>query len=104
MEHCLTTSRGKTHGKNFGDAKLSPKLGFDIAQDCSLGQCLTSSRAETLKKKKKKWDSNWGQNDLFYSNVLERPLKLVYFDVVSCCSLRNYILLTFVNIKSLSVP
>ena len=23
---------------------------FDIAQDCSLGQCLTSSRAETSKK------------------------------------------------------
>ena len=24
---------------------------FDIAQDCSLGQCLTSSRAETYKNK-----------------------------------------------------
>ena len=27
---------------------------LDIAQDCSLGQCLRSSRAETSKKKKKK--------------------------------------------------
>ena len=66
VEHCLTTSRGKIYEKKIGSAKLGPKLGFlhflkvaslvflDIAQDCCLGQCLTSSRAETSKKKNKK--------------------------------------------------
>ena len=46
FEKCQTI-RGKTHKKFFG----GPKLGFflDITQDCSLGQCLTSSRAETCK-------------------------------------------------------
>ena len=60
MEECLTC-RGKTHKKNLGGTKLGPKLGFwpffkfvslvflDIEQDCSLGQCLTSSRAEISK-------------------------------------------------------
>ena len=52
---------------------------LDIAQNCSLGQCLTSSRAKTSKKKKKKKKkSGWGRNDIFYSNVVECPLKLVY--------------------------
>ena len=36
-----------------------------------MGQCLTSSRAET--------SPNWGQNDLFYSNVMERPFKIACF-------------------------
>ena len=54
-----STSRGKTNEKKFCGSKLGPKLGFsqvsslvflDIAQDCSLGQFLTSSRAETSKK------------------------------------------------------
>ena len=61
LEHCLTTSKGKTHGKNFGRPKLYPKLGFlpsfrvaslyflDIAQDCRLGQCLTSNRINLQK-------------------------------------------------------
>ena len=65
--------------KNFEDPKLGPNLGFwpffqfassvflDIAQDCSLGQCLTSSRAETSSKKF--CGPNWGQNDLFCANV-----------------------------------
>ena len=59
LEHCPTTSRVKTHEKNFAGPKLGSKLEFchflkvaslfflDIAQDCSLGQCLTSSRSET---------------------------------------------------------
>ena len=75
MEHCLTTSRGKTHGKSFRGPRLG--LGFshflkvaslyflDIAQDCSLGQCLTSSRAETSKKNLGlKLESKW--SFLFY--------------------------------------
>ena len=40
----------------------------DIVQECSLEQCLTASRAKTSKK-----------NDIFYSNVIERPLKLACF-------------------------
>ena len=48
--------------KNFGGLKFGPKFGFwnflkvallvflDIAQDCSLGQCLKSSGAGTSKK------------------------------------------------------
>ena len=46
---------------------------LDIAQDCSLGQCLTSSRAETSQKTF--CGPNWGRKDLLYSNVVERPLK-----------------------------
>ena len=58
MEHCITTSSGRTHKLKF----VGPKLGLcyflmvaslyflDIAQDCSLGQYLISSRAETSKK------------------------------------------------------
>ena len=60
MERFLTTNRGKTHEKNLG-----PQIGsesrvyhflkaasvfVDIAQDHCLGQCLTSSRAETSEK------------------------------------------------------
>ena len=59
LEHCVTTARGKTHGKTWGDPngvqnwgfchyiKVAPLVFVNIAQDCSLGQCLTSSRAET---------------------------------------------------------
>ena len=69
LEHFVTTGRDKAHGKKLGTQIGSEIMVFaiflDIAQDCSLGQCLTSSRAETSKKKKK-----WGQNDLFYSNVV----------------------------------
>ena len=35
LEHSLTTSRGKTHGKNSRGPKLSPKLGFlSFSQGC----------------------------------------------------------------------
>ena len=82
---------------------MDPKLGFssffhdciisfpDIAQDCSLVQCLTSSRAETSKKCF--CAPNRDQNYLFHSNVVERPLKLSCFnfslpvDVILCQSL-----------------
>ena len=61
IAYTMSTSRCKTHEKKFG----SPKLGswefchflkftsivfLDIAQDCSLGQCITSSSTETSKK------------------------------------------------------
>ena len=59
LEHCLTTSRGKTHKKSFGAPSWDRNQGFcyflkfaslvflDIAQDYSLGQCLISNRAAT---------------------------------------------------------
>ena len=78
--------------KKIWGPKLGPKFGFlpfsqsciirlvflDIAQDCSLGQCLSSSKAEislSKKKKKKKIESKF-RNDLFYSNVVDHPLRL----------------------------
>ena len=90
LEHCLTASRGKIHGKISGGPKLGPKLFLpfsqvaslyflDIAQDCSLGQRLASSRAETFKKKF--CGRNWGPNDLFYCNVVKRPLDLILLGV-----------------------
>ena len=90
LEHCLTTSRGKTHEKSFGVPSWVPNQGFchfpkvaslvffDIAQDCCLGLCLTSRRAETPLQKMF-YGPNRDQNDVFYSNVIERPLKLPCF-------------------------
>ena len=63
MEPCLTTIlvEVKLTRKNLAGSKLGPKLVFcrflkvasllflDIAQEFSLGQCLTSSRGETSK-------------------------------------------------------
>ena len=58
LEHFVTTGRDKAHGKKLGTQIGSEIMVFaiflDIAQDCSLGQCITSSIAETSKKKKKK--------------------------------------------------
>ena len=62
---------GEQGGGRFWDHQI------DIAQDSSLGPCLTSSWAEISKKKKKKIVAQiGGQNDLFYSNVVEDSLKL----------------------------
>ena len=65
---------------------LSLCIFLDSAEDCSLGQCLTSSRAEISKIKHKKGGRNEGltdpnrdRNDLFYSNVVDRPVKLACF-------------------------
>ena len=77
---------------------LGPKLGFlsfflDIAPDCSFGQCLTSSWAETSKHKKIKkilWPKlglKW--SFLFY--VFKRLLRRVCF---SCCFFSSLIFTT----------
>ena len=69
LQQCLTSSRGKTHEKIFRaqiwakQTKTRPEVSFfcyflkfqslvflDIAQDLSLGQCLTYSRPETSKR------------------------------------------------------
>ena len=55
------------------------------------GQCLTSSRAEISKKI---CGPNWGGNDLFYSNVVKRPLKLACFS--------NKIITAILRLQSLS--
>ena len=59
LEQCLT-SKGKTHAKKLEGSKFGPKfvslVFLDIAQDCGLGQYLTSSRELELflfKKSKK---------------------------------------------------
>ena len=49
--------------------KVASLVFLDIAQDCSLGQCLTSRRAEIS------WKKVCGRNDHFYSNVVECILK-----------------------------
>ena len=61
LEQCLTTSRGKNHGKKMWGSKSVPKLFFchslnfgslvlfGIAQGCSLVQFITSSRDEICK-------------------------------------------------------
>ena len=78
LEHCLITSREKTYEKKFWDPKLGQKLSFlPFSQDCSFGQCLTPIRVEISKKKI--CGPNWGQSDLFYSNFVERSLKLACF-------------------------
>ena len=58
--------------------KFASLVFLDIAQDCSLGKCLISSRAETSKKKQKKKQKQ-KRNDLFYSNVVGHPVKLACF-------------------------
>ena len=63
---------------------------LDIAQDCSLGQCLTSRSAESSKKEKKNCGPNWGWNDLFYSNDVEDPLKLAC-DIYFRCGNSRYV-------------
>ena len=55
--------------------KVTSLVFLDIAQGYSLGQCQTSSRAETSKQI---CGRNWSRNDFFYSNV-ECPLKSAYF-------------------------
>ena len=58
MEHFLTTNGSKAHEKNFEGPKLGSKLEYlpflrgsisvflDVAQDCRLGQCPASNRAD----------------------------------------------------------
>ena len=61
LRQSLTSSRGKTHIKNFGGPnmgqtgqnryflKFDSLVFLDIIQDCRLGQCPTSSRPEISK-------------------------------------------------------
>ena len=93
MEQSLT-SRRKTHEKKFGDPilglgffchflKFTSIVNLDIARNCSLRQCLTSSQTETKEKescpKLGPNRPNQGWNDLFYSNVVGRPAKFACF-------------------------
>ena len=73
--------------------KVESLVFLDIAQGCSLQQCLTSSRAETSKKSF--FGPNWGRNDLFYFKVVKHPLKLAcYF---CCCFYREYAILNILE-------
>ena len=96
LRQCLTSSRSKTHGKNsegpdFDQAgqnqtrnqvfchflKFASLVFLDIARDCRLGQCLTSSRGATSKKiwwPKGQKNPNRGQNEVsqhFLSSFLK---------------------------------
>ena len=69
LEHCLIISRSKMYekkiqGQQSGSEikvchflKIASLVFIDIAQACNLGQCLTSSRAETSKNS---CGQNWG--------------------------------------------
>ena len=59
--------------------KFASLVFLDIAQDCSLGQCLKSSRAETLKNKKYSNFCNFFSSFLHFSlnNLLQIHLKLL---------------------------
>ena len=99
MGQCISPGRGRTcKKKKIGDPnlglmgqnwtqnfcyflKVASLVFLDIARDCSLEQCVTSSRAETSQKIF--CGPIWVQSDLFYSNVSEHPLKLA-------CSLLSY--------------
>ena len=72
MEQCLTTTRGKTRGKSFGDPKLSPKLGFfPFSEGCSLGQCVTFRRAEGKEKNNKKKTTTQTQTCCLFVNKID---------------------------------
>ena len=71
LQQCITSSRDKIHKKFFG------------AQIWAKG-ARTSSRAETSEKKN--CGPNWDRSDLFYSNVIECPLKLACSDWDNLCN------------------
>ena len=93
----LSIIKSKIYEKKIQGPKLYPNSGvlLPFSQGCiisfpwsctrlQLGEFLTSSRAETSNKKtkkktKKNGGPNCGQKDLFYSTVIEGPLKLVCF-------------------------
>ena len=77
MDQYLITSRGKTHKKQFGGPKLGSLVFLEIVYDDSLEHFPINSKGKT--KKKISGTSNWGQDDLFYSNVVKHPHKLACF-------------------------
>ena len=56
--------------------KVASLVFLDIAQDCNLGQCL--KHLVMPKPEKKSCGPNWDRNDLFYPNMIERLLELVF--------------------------
>ena len=66
--------------------KVASLVSHDIAHDCSLGQCLTSSRGTTSKKdcgpNEGLTGPYWGLNYLLCSNVVSHPVKLACFKFV----------------------
>ena len=88
LEHCLTNSRGKPHGKISGAPNWVRNQGFchflkvasfvflDIAQDCSLGQCLPSGRSKTSEKR---LGPNWDQNDFYVVMLLRKNCNVMLF-------------------------
>ena len=85
LEHYLTTSRGKSHEKNFWGPKLGPKLRFLPFVKVVLFSLILHKTAARDNVNLYSWNlknicgRNWDRNDLFYSNVIEHPLKLACF-------------------------
>ena len=71
-----------------GFLKVPSLVLLHIAQDCSLGQCLTSSRAETSKKEKKMAQI---EAEMIYSNLLVvLGLELTFIQNISIFLLPLY--------------
>ena len=111
------TSRAKTDKKTFGAQNCARNQGFchflkfasllflDIVQDCSLGQCLTSSRDRTSKiticgLTQDLIGQNQGRNDIFYSNIVECPVKLACLFRKLFCHEKQLITSNIINFLS----
>ena len=71
--------------------KVSSLVFPDIAQDCSLGQCLTASRAETSKKK---LGGKIGGEMIFFSILMLPNIRsnlLVIFALILCGALKRFL-------------
>ena len=111
------TSRGKTDEKTFRAQNWARNEGFchflkfasllflDIVQDCGLGQFLTSSRDRTSKSTicgltQDLIGQNQGRNDIFYSNIVECPVKLACLFRKLFCHEKQLITSNIINFLS----
>ena len=86
LEHCLTTSRGKIHGKipNWVQNCFCHFLKLRHYIFLILHKITAWDNVQhpvELKPPKKIFGRNWGPNDLFYSNVVKHPLDLILLGV-----------------------
>ena len=85
LEHYLTTSRGKSHEKISGDPNWVRNYGFCHFVKVVLFSLILHKTAARDNVNLYSWNlknicgRNWDRNDLFYSNVIEHPLKLACF-------------------------
>ena len=111
------TSRGKTDEKTFRAQNWARNEGFchfltfasvlflDIVQECGVGQFLTSSRDRTSKSTicgltQDLIGQNQGRNDIFYSNIVECPVKLACLFRKLFCHEKQLITSNIINFLS----